>query len=342
MRAVLVKQFGGPEVLQLIRNRALPGGSLDVDQVLIRVFKAGVNPVDTYIREGKHVYVPELPYVPGNDAAGIIEALGPQIQRTGLKVRDRVFVIGRKRHSGASAEYLISNSCNVIPLDPGLSFSQGAAIGIPYFTAYRALVILAQAKPHETVLIHGASGSVGIAAIQIAKSFGMRVVGSAGSSEGLQLVMDVGAGAVFNHNQVSSYSRMKEVLGDVNFKGFDVIIENHSNMNLQKDLNMIRRGARIMIVGCRGNVEINPRLLMFPEAKIMGVAVTTSTEEEWELMERALTQGFKNKVLRPIIDREYHLENIGDAHKDIIESKGAKGKLILSLVDETEAPNSKN
>ncbi|QQP40191.1 Zeta-crystallin [Caligus rogercresseyi] len=97
-----------------------------------------------------------------------------------------------------------------------------------------------------------------------------------------------------------------------------------------------------MIVGCRGNVEINPRLLMFPEAKIMGVAVTTSTEEEWELMERALTQGFKNKVLRPIIDREYHLENIGDAHKDIIESKGAKGKLILSLVDETEAPNSKN
>ncbi|XP_040567180.1 zeta-crystallin [Lepeophtheirus salmonis] len=336
MRAVIVKKFGGPEVLQLVRNRALPGGSLDKDQVLVRVCKAGVNPVDTYIREGKHIYVPQLPYVPGNDAAGIIEALGPDIIRDGLKVRDRVFVIGRKRHSGASAEYLIANSCNVLPLDTDLSFSQGAAIGIPYFTAYRALILLAQAKPNETVLIHGASGSVGIASIQIAKSLGMKVVGTAGSKEGLDLILEVGADAVFNHGDPSSYSRINDIVGIENFKGFDVIIENLSNINLQKDLNMISRGARIMIVGCRGNIEINPRLLMFPEARIMGVAVTASTDDEWDLMEKAIQQGFKNKVLKPIIDKEYHLENIADAHKDIIESKGAKGKLILSLVDDFE------
>ncbi|CAB4063182.1 NR2E3 [Lepeophtheirus salmonis] len=106
-------------------------------------------------------------------------------------VRDRVFVIGRKRHSGASAEYLIANSCNVLPLDTDLSFSQGAAIGIHIFTAYRALILLAQAKPNETVLIHGASGSVGIASIQIAKSLGMKVVGTAGSKEGLDLILEV-------------------------------------------------------------------------------------------------------------------------------------------------------
>lgn len=168
MKAVRVYQFGGPDVLRVESNQPVVG-HLRPNQVLVRVMYAGVNPVETYIREGQYSRLPELPYTPGSDAAGYVEAAGDGVKR--LRVGQRVFVTGR--NSGSYAEFIVTEDTYVFPLHERLSFAQGAALGTPYFTAYKALIMGAGARPGETVLVHGASGAVGTAAVQIAR-YGFR------------------------------------------------------------------------------------------------------------------------------------------------------------------------
>ena len=158
-------------------------------------------------------------------------------------------------NSGSYSEFVISDSTYVFPLHPRLSFAQGASLGVPFFTAYKALILRANTRPGETVLIHGASGAVGTAAVQIARALGAVVVGTAGTKEGMDVVTKCGAHHVFNHNHKLYEKKMVEHLGS----GFDVIIEHLANINLGHDLQMLKEGARVMIVGCRGAVSINPR-----------------------------------------------------------------------------------
>ena len=244
-------------------------------QVLVRVVYSGVNPVETYIREGQYSRLPELPYTPGSDAAGYVHQVGSQV--TSLKVGDRVFVSGTSNNSGSYAEFVATDSTYVFPLHPRLTFAQGASLGVPFFTAYKALILRAQTKPGETVLIHGASGAVGTAAVQIARALGAVVVGTAGTKEGMDVVTRCGAHHVFNHNHKNYEKKMIEHLGS----GFDVIIEHLANINLGQDVQMINDGARVMIVGCRGAVSVNPRHLMAPEASIQGVALGSTTPGQW-------------------------------------------------------------
>merc|ERR1712106_1314558 len=225
MKAVRVHRFGGPDVLQVDTNVPVP--DVGDDQVLVRVIFAGVNPVETYIREGQYSRLPELPYTPGSDAAGYVQQLGRNV--TTLKVGDRVFVSGNS-----------STSTNVFPLHPRLSFAQGAALGVPFFTAYKALILRAETKPGESVLIHGASGAVGTAAVQIARALGAIVVGTAGTKEGMDVVSKCGAHHVFNHNHKNYDKKMVEHLGS----GFDVIIEHLANINLGHDVQMLKEEAR--------------------------------------------------------------------------------------------------
>merc|ERR1712096_206499 len=253
MKAVRVHRFGGPDVLQVDTNVPVP--EVGDDQVLVRVIYAGVNPVETYIREGQYSRLPELPYTPGSDAAGYVQQLGRNV--TTLKVGDRVFVSGNSStssNSGSYSQYVVSEGTYVFPLHPRLSFAQGASLGVPFFTAYKALILRAETKPGETVLIHGASGAVGTAAVQIARALGAIVVGTAGTKEGMDVVSKCGAHHVFNHNHKSYDKKMVEHLGT----GFDVIIEHLAN--------------------------INPRHLMLPEASIRGVALGSSTPPEWAEM----------------------------------------------------------
>merc|ERR1711899_95686 len=322
MRAIHVENFGGPEVLQLKSNLIVP--PLTKTQVLVSCKVAGVNPVETYIREGQYSRLPDLPYIPGSDAAGVIEKLGSDVQ--GLSVGQRVFVTGR--NSGAYAEAIVTESIYVFPLHQRLSFAQGAALGVPYFTAYKALIMGAKAKPGETVLIHGASGAVGNAAVQIARSMGVTVVGTAGTKDGMEVVLRCGAHHVFNHNHKSYEKKMVEMLGG---EGFDVIIEHLANINLGHDVQMLKNGARIMVVGCRGSVNINPRHLMLPEASIHGVALGNSTPEEYNEMGCAIVAGIEAGWVNPVINREYAMEEVQQVHYDIIHSKGAKGKLVLRV-----------
>jgi len=326
MNAVRVHRFGGPEVLSLEENVPLP--DLGAHQVLVRILYAGVNPVETYIREGQYSRLPELPYTPGSDAAGYVHQLGSAV--TSLKIGDRVFVTGSSSNSGSYAQFVVSDDTYVFPLHERLSFAQGASLGVPFFTAYKALILRAQTKPGEVVLVHGASGAVGTAAVQIARSIGATVVGTAGTKDGMDVVSKCGAHHVFNHNHKSYEKKMIEYLGT----GFDVIIEHLANINLGHDLQMLKPNARVMVVGCRGAVTINPRHLMLPEASIRGVALGTSTPGEWSEMGAAIVAGIESGWVNPVINQEYCMADVQKVHHDIIYSKGAKGKLVLKVADQ--------
>ena len=194
MQAIVVREFGGPEVMRL---EQVPDPAPGPAQVLVRAKAVGVNPVDVYIRSGTYARKPSLPYTPRSDAAGIVEAVGAQVSH--VQPGDRVYLHGTAQRSGAYAELVVSEEWQVHPLPAGISFQQGAAMGVPYGTAYRALFMKGQARPGETAFIHGASGGVGTAAVQLARSRGLRVIGTASTAKGQALVAEQGAQLVLNH-----------------------------------------------------------------------------------------------------------------------------------------------
>ncbi|XP_037314392.2 quinone oxidoreductase isoform X1 [Pungitius pungitius] len=320
MRAVRVTEFGDPSVLRLRADVAVPRpGSR---QVLIRVHACGVNPVETYIRAGTYARKPPLPYTPGTDVAGVVETVGEGV--TAVKAGDRVFTTATE--SGGYAEFAVAADRCVHKLPEALHLSQGAAIGVPYFTAYRALVHKAHAKAGETVLIHGASGGVGVAACQLSRALGLKVLGTAGTPEGLKLVLSNGAHMAFNHRE-EGYT--DQILEATQGGGIDVIVEMLSNINLSADLQMLALGGRVAIVGCRGSVEINPRDAMAKESSIMGVALFLATPEENEECAALLCAGMEAGWLRPVVGSQYPLAEAARAHHDIIECAGAAGKTVL-------------
>lgn len=322
MRAVRVFEFGGPEVLKLLSDVAVP---VPKDhQVLIKVHACGVNPVETYIRSGTHNIKPVLPYTPGSDVAGVVEAVGDNV--SAFKKGDRVFTTGTL--SGGYAVYALAADHTVYTLPGRLDFKQGAAIGIPYFTAYRALFHSAQVKAGESVLVHGASGGVGLATCQIARAYGLKVLGTAGTEEGQKVVLQNGAHEVFNHGEVNYIDKIQKSVGE---KGIDVIIEMLANVNLRNDLNLLSRGGRVIVVGSRGPIEIIPRATMVKESRIIGVSLYSSTKEEFQQYAAALQAGMQVGWLSPVIGSQYPLEKVVQAHEDIIHSSGAKGKMILLL-----------
>src|SRR5438046_3900823 len=226
MKAIRVHQFGGPEVLRLEQVPTPQPGS---GEVLVRMHGIGVNPVETYIRAGKYAPLPELPYTPGNDGAGVIEQVGSDVNE--FKAGDRVYTAGSI--SGTYAEFVLCKTEQVHRLPANVSFAQGAAMGTPYATAYRGLCQRADARPGETVLVHGASGGVGTAAVQLARARGLRVFGTAGSGEGRRLAREQGAHEVFDHRAPDQFEQIMKATGG---RGVDVIVELLANVNLGKDL----------------------------------------------------------------------------------------------------------
>jgi NADPH2:quinone reductase len=318
MKAIRVQGFGGPEVMRVEDVEDPRAGA---GQVVVRVVAAGVNPVDFYIRSGLHAQRPALPYTPGIDGAGIVVAVGEGVER--VKVDDRVYIAGSL--SGVYAELALCDQSQVYLLPRGVSFSQGAAVNVPYATAYRALFNRARALPGETVLIHGASGGVGIAAVQLARTAGLTVIGTGGTEKGRQLVKEQGAHHVLDH-RAPDY--LGEVLALTNQKGVNVILEMLANVNLGKDLNVLAAGGRVVVIGSRGTVEIDPRAIMGREAAILGLTLFSATAAEMASVHAALIAGLENGILRPIINQEMALSAAPDAHRTIMEP-GAYGKIIL-------------
>ena len=320
MKAISVSQFGGPEVLlfQEVPDPRPPAAG----EVLIRVKAAGVNPYDTYMRSGTYgARNPTLPFIPGSDAAGVVQAAGADVN---LKPGDRVYTTGTL--TGAYAELTLCDRSQVHALPPQVTFAQGASVYVPYATAYRALFQLSRAKPGETVLIHGASGGVGLAAIQFANAAGLRVIGTAGSAEGLAAIRHEGAQEAVNH-RAADYQQ--QILDITKGSGVDVLLEMLANVNLGHDLKLVARRGRIVVIGSRGAVEINPREIMLREASIFGVYLWGVLPEEAKEIHAAIQAGLRSQTLRPVVAAEIPLASASDAHRRIMEP-GASGKIVLT------------
>lgn len=318
MRAVRVEQFGGPEVLRVKSvEDPLPGPG----EVLVRVRAAGINPVETYIRAGHYARLPPLPYTPGTDAAGVVEAVGSDV--VDLHAGDRVYTSGSI--TGTYAELAVADAASVHRLPGNVGFAQGAALGVPYATAYRALFQRGRAKAGETVLIHGATGAVGLAAIQLARAAGLRVIATGGSQAGRELVAAQGAVCVLDHHAEGHWQAVMDETGG---RGPDVIIEMLANVNLGRDLQVVAAGGRVVVVGSRGTVEVNPRDLMARETEILGVMLWNVTPAGATQIHAALYGGLAAGALTPVVAREFELDAAPRAHELVMQA-GARGKLVL-------------
>lgn len=317
MQAIRAHRFGGPDVLQL---EDIPTPSPGPGQVLVRLHAAGVNPVETYLRSGSNPNLP-LPWTPGHDGAGVVASVGGGV--AGLAPGDRVYVAGTL--TGTYAEFALCEARTVHPLGTGLSFAQGAAVGIPYATAYRALFQRGNARPGETVFVHGGSGGVGLAAIQMARAAGMTVIASAGTDAGRRLTMEHGAHHAVDH-RAPDY--LEQVLALTGGRGIDVLLEMLANVNLGRDLPLLARAGRVLVIGSRGKVEITPRDLMMREADIRAVYLFHATPAEYASLHAALAAGLANGTLRPVVGRELPLAQAQAAHVAVLEP-GAQGKLVL-------------
>ncbi|MCC7131499.1 MAG: NADPH:quinone reductase [Gemmatimonadales bacterium] len=323
MRAIRVHQFGDPSVLTVDE---VPTPEPGAGQVQVRVHAAGVNPVDTYIRSGRYGVLPTLPYIPGSDGAGTISALGPGATR--WKVGDRVFFHGTAlgRPYGAYAEFTVNDEDKLYPLPANVGFAEGAALGVPYATAYRALFHRAHAKAGEIVLVHGASGGVGIAALQLARWKGLRVIGTAGSAPGLDLVRANGAHFAISHKEALYLDQIKAAADQG--RGPDVILEMLANVNLDQDLDIIASYGRIVVIGNRGRIEIDPRKIMTRDAVVTGLTLWNASQEDLATIYRDLVTGLESGVLVPVIGQEWPFAEAARAH-DAVMTQGAYGKIVL-------------
>jgi len=318
MKAIQVHQFGGPEVLAV---HEVPTPKPGPGEVLVRVRAAGVNPYDTYMRNGAYAVKPALPYTPGSDAAGAIEAIGDGVKK--VRPGDRVYTATTL--TGAYAEYALARENQVYPLPDKISFAQGAGLWVPYGTAYTALRHHGEARPGETLLIHGASGGVGSAAVQFARALGLTVMGTAGTSRGLDLVKKEGAHHVFDHTK-AGYA--EEILKATGGRGVDLILEMLANVNLATDLKLLATRGRVIVIGNRGEITINPRELMLRRSSVRGFTLWAATESESSEIHAAIAAGLENGTLRPIVGKELPLKDAPQAHIDVL-APGAFGKIAL-------------
>ncbi len=318
MKAIRVHQFGGPEVLEL---EDVPDPKPGEWQVVVQVKAAGVNPYDTYMRQGSYAIKPDLPYTPGSDAAGIVESVGTGVQ--GIAPGDRVYVGGSI--SGAYAEKTLADAWQVHLLPSNISFAQGAGVNVPYATAFRALWRIARAQSGETVFIHGASGGVGIAAVQLARAGGCTVIGTGGTERGRELVASQGAHHVLDHRAPGYLDNLRKITMG---RGPDVILEMLANVNMAKDLSALATRGRIVVIGNRGNIEINPREIMQRDAAVLGMVLWNTSRPELASIHAGIVAGLENGSLSPVVGTELPLAEAARAHQSVIEQQ-AYGKIVL-------------
>jgi NADPH2:quinone reductase len=317
MKAIVVREFGSPDVMKFEEMRdPTPGAG----QLLIRVHAVGVNPVETYIRAGAYARKPNLPYTPGSDVGGTVEKAGTGV--TAFKPGDRVYTQGV---SGGYAQLVVCDEALAHPLPTRVSFAQGAALGVPYSTAWQALFMRARARAGETLLVHGASGGVGTAAVELGRAHGLHVIGTAGTPEGLTLAREHGAHHALNHR---NKDYLHQVMPLTNNAGIDVVLEMLANVNLDNDLDVLARNGRIVVIGNRGRIEIDPRKAMARDGAILGMTLFNATPEDLRQIHAGLVAGLENGSLNPVVGKEFPLADAAKAHVAVMEP-GAYGKIVL-------------
>jgi len=318
MKAIRVQHFGGPEVLQL---KDVPDLTAGPEQVVVQVRAIGVNPVDTYIRAGVHAVKPQLPYTPGSDAAGVVESIGDHVTR--VKRGDSVYIAGSV--SGTYAQQCLCSESQVHRLPPHVTYEQGAALGVPYATAYRSLFQKGHGKAGETVLVHGATGGVGTAAVQLARAAGLTVIGTGGTEKGRSNISQQGAHHVLDHHATDYTDQILALTGGT---GVNLILEMLANVNLAKDLTLLAKFGRVVVIGNRGKIEIDPRATMTRDLSVLGMTLFNASDDDRASIHAALVAGLENGTLRPVVGKEMPLADAARAHEAVLEP-GALGKIVL-------------
>lgn len=324
MRAVQISQFGDADVLDVVE---LPIPDPGANQVRIRVMAAGVNPVDTYVRSGAYGDRP-MPAALGFDAAGEIDAVGPGVDAS---------VIGTRVYTctalpGAYAQFAIVDIDRTYPLPDNISFDQGAAIGIPYATAYAALHQHASTNATSTVFVHGGSGGVGIPTIELAKLAGARVAASCGTDTGEEILKAHGADIIVRHDKdgyLDTLISQVSTPGPAGQVGIDTIVEMAAHINLGNDLTLLNNRGTVVVVGSRGPVQINARDVMRRDARIQGMLLFNLTSEERQEIHSKLYPLLLDGVLNPRVATKLPLDAVRDAHVNVLKS-GIGGKIVLN------------
>lgn len=323
MRAAQINDYGPASKLNVVE---VDTPSITEDQLLVKIGAAGVNPVDTYIRTGTNNYSTTFPHTPGLDGSGTVVQVGGNVSE--FKEGDRVYF--NRNLTGSAAEYAVCSPTHTFALADSVSFNEGACLGIPYTTAYRALFDRANAKAGQRVLIHGGTGAVGIAAVQLALAAGLDVVASTSTTAGEALLKEQGVQQVIKHNDVEHLVPFQTTPPFNESNGFDIIIEMLANQNLDQDLKTLNPGGRVIIVGNRGTVEINPRDLMARDAAVLGMSIPNIDLAGLKRIAKAIQPLLQAKLLKPVVRKTYSLEELPQAHEDVLES-GALGNLVIDL-----------
>ncbi|MBI3450330.1 MAG: zinc-binding dehydrogenase [Acidobacteria bacterium] len=340
MKAVVIREHGGPEKLKVEKVEDPSPGE---DEVLIEVKACALNHLDLWARRGIPGQKFPLPLIPGSDIAGVVKKAGIAVK--GIRAGDRVVVqpglscgrcaqclagtdnlcrsygiIGETRNGGC-ADLITVPSINVIPLREGLSFDEAAAVPLTFLTAWHMLVARAQVRPGDDVLVHAAGSGVGVAAIQIAKLHGARVIATAGSDAKLKRAKEMGADDGINYKKYDFYEEARKITGK---RGVDIIIDSIGADVWHKDLKLLKQGGRVVTCGVTSGFEVatDIRYIFYRNLSILGSTMGSKSEllEIMRLVEK--------KALRPVVDSVLPLEKIADAHRRM-EGRKHFGKIVV-------------
>ncbi|MFB4165967.1 NADPH:quinone reductase [Alteribacillus sp. JSM 102045] len=320
MKAVVFNEYGGPEVLKTADiEKPVP----EHDEVLIEVKASGINPVDTYFRKGIRE-VPSFPHIPHFDLAGVIAKVGSNVNS--FQTGDRVWATNIK---GTAAEFVTATEDFVYPLPDNISFDEGATLGIPVLTAHLSLYNRAKLTEGENVLIYGASGAVGNAAVQLAVQTGAKTIATASSKEKEKIAEEAGAHYVINYKNANLEEKVLEV---TNNEGIDVILDMSLSENMESDFNLLKTGGRIVAIGSPKNnsPELPWRLLNQKHASLLGVLLFTAPAEALKHATSEINILLSNGILKPHLAKSYPLEEAESAHK-ALENNTFNGNIVLQI-----------
>ncbi|MGX7348686.1 NADPH:quinone reductase [Dolosicoccus paucivorans] len=324
MKSIVVSQFGQADQLKYEDNE-LP--QLKDNQVQVKLAYAGINPVETYIRTGEYAFKPDLPWTPGFDGAGVVEGVGANVTR--FKEGDHVFVaaLNHNDNSGTYSEQVVVDEMCVEPLGE-VAFDKGASLGLNALTAYRATMTKGQVSKEDVVLINGASGGVGMIALQLAKIEGATVIATASHEDDQKRLLALGADHVMDH--LSNLTKDQVGQFKEEFKP-TLIIETLANKNLELDLEVVKPHGRIVLIGSKGTIEVTPRFIMGKELQVLGMGIWEATKEEHRDSLSHLGKLLRTEKIDPIVGKVFDLKDASKAHQAIEEGKTKFGKTLLKI-----------
>ena len=325
MKAVLCKAFGPAENLVV---EDLDSPQIKKGEVLLDVHAAGVNFPDTLIIEGKYQFKPPFPFSPGGEAAGVVAAVGEKISH--LKVGDRVMAL---TGWGSFAEQVAVSGQNVLPIPEEMDFTTAAAFSMTYGTSMHALKQRANLQPGETLLVLGASGGVGLAAVEIGKAMGARVIAAASTNEKLEIARKAGADELINYSEASLRERLKELTDG---QGVDVIYDPVGGKLFEEAFRSIAWNGRMLVVGFAAGGEIPAlpaNLPLLKGASLIGVfwgAFAQRQPQDNAANFKQLFAWYAEGKLKPLVSQTFALEQAAEAI-DTLGQRKAVGKLVVKV-----------